>query len=289
MSSSSQKGPDDCFCKPADYSIVFEKPLRLTDIRSWHGHIPFAFYLTQALKPGLLVELGTHKGDSYCAFCQAVKALGLSCSCFAVDTWKGDEQAGLYGEDVFEEFRSFHDSRFAHFSTLIRSTFDNALPLFADGSIDLIHIDGCHKYEAIRHDFEVWLPKMSDRGVILMHDTSERDGDFGVWRLWERLVGQYKGFEFFHSHGLGVLCVGEKIPNEIRHFFSGNSEKKELMRSFFSRLGENILLKEHIEDMERKAELLESMVREHRIMLKDKDAKIENLKKKIAAFGEKGR
>ena len=92
-----------------DYSIAFCTPRRLTDVVSWHLHIPFAFVITAMLKPKIFVELGTHKGDSYCAFCQAVDELALNTVCDAVDSWQGDEQSGFYGETVFEEFRAYHD------------------------------------------------------------------------------------------------------------------------------------------------------------------------------------
>src|ERR1700688_856328 len=69
--------------------IVFETPDRLTDVASWHGHIPFAFWVIDAMRPRVLVELGTHKGDSYCAFAQAVDRLRLSTVCYAIDTWSG--------------------------------------------------------------------------------------------------------------------------------------------------------------------------------------------------------
>jgi hypothetical protein len=47
-------------------------------------------------------------------------------------------------------------------STLIRLTFDDALGDFADGSLDLLHIDGRHLDDDAAHDFETWLPKLTD-------------------------------------------------------------------------------------------------------------------------------
>jgi len=260
------------------YQLVLERPHRLTDITSWHGHIPFAFFIVQAMKPRTVVELGTHKGDSYCAFCQAVKTLKIKCSCFAVDTWKGDTQAGFYGEEVIDELRRFHDVRYGYFSELIRDDFDKALTRFSDGSIDLLHIDGCHSYETVKRDFDMWLPKMSRVGVILMHDTRVKEGEFGVWRLWEELSSLYDAFEFDHSHGLGVLSVGKEVTDELRPLFYGDHKDKWLIRNFFGSLGENILLRNRIGQMAEIISNLQSMANRHQKMIESKDASINALK-----------
>ena len=71
--------------------------------------------------------------------------------------------------------------------------------------MDLLHIDGQHTYDAIRHDFENWFPKVRPGGVVLLHDTAARHAEFQVWKLWEELARQYPHLEFHHSWGLGVL------------------------------------------------------------------------------------
>src|ERR1700730_13263670 len=122
----------------------------------WIEHVPFAFWISSILKPHTIVELGTHHGCSYFAFCQAAKNLGLQSRCYAIDICKGDVYQSSNGEDVFERARRQNETHYAAFSTLMRSTSDDALPQFADASIDLLHIDGRHSYEDVKHDFESW-------------------------------------------------------------------------------------------------------------------------------------
>jgi hypothetical protein len=218
-------------------SVVLDAPKRRTDVRSWHEHIPFAFWCIESLRPRILVELGTHRGDSYAAFCQAVARLSLPTRCFAVDTWTGDPQAGFYGDAVYRDLRRYHDRRYGTFSRLVRSTFDEAVSSFADGSIDLLHVDGLHTREATQHDFDTWRAKLSSSAVVLFHDTNVIQPGFGVWKFWEEVSASYPHFSFLHGHGLGVLLVGNEPPEAAQRLAGSSPEEVARIRALFSRLG----------------------------------------------------
>lgn len=206
---------------------------------AWIEHVPFAFWLVDVLRPAKIVELGTHSGVSYSAMCQAVKSLGLVTSCFAIDTWRGDRHAGFYPEDIYNEFAGFNARHYSAFSRLVRSTFDDALSHFGDGTIDLLHIDGFHTYEAVKHDYETWLPKLSRNAVMLLHDTNVREGDFAVHRLWDEIAWDRLHFEFMHGHGLGILTNGDNYPEPLNILFEarGNETLTADIRSMFAYLG----------------------------------------------------
>src|SRR5262249_60895106 len=109
----------DVFASFLDRSIL-AYPRRLTDVSAWHMHIPTAFLLVHLARPEVFVELGTHRGDSYCAFCQEIETLGLETRSYAVDSWRGDVHTGEYGESALEELRQHHDPLYSSFSTLMQ-------------------------------------------------------------------------------------------------------------------------------------------------------------------------
>jgi Methyltransferase domain len=228
---------------------------------AWTEHAPFAFWLTEAMRPRSIVELGVHNGFSYFVLCQAVRTLALDARCFGIDRWTGDEHAGFYGDEVYEAVCR-HNRRYDDFSRPIRSEFSDASTQFVGGSIDLLHIDGFHSYEAVRQDFETWLPKISDRGVILFHDVTEFSEGFGVHQLWAELRRHYPHFAFTHGHGLGVLGVGAKIPARLRALFdiSIDTAAADAIRMAYQRLG----AAQHARALEQRVAELEHAVAQFR-------------------------
>jgi hypothetical protein len=235
---------------PLEHPVCLEFPLWLEET-AWALHIPFAMFLVSSIRPQILVELGAWRGVSYCAFCQAVKGTRQTTRCYAVDGWRGDEHAGNLGDEALFALREHHDPKYSDFSSLIQSSFDEALKHFSDNSIDLLHIDGFHSYEAVRHDFETWLPKMSKRGIVLFHDINVRERGFGVYQFWEEVSAKYANFDFLHGYGLGVLAVGAEIADELRFLFDEDEREKVLIREFFYALGSRVEAMRQVRDKDR--------------------------------------
>ena len=215
---------------------------------AWLEHGPFALWLGESLKPKKFVELGTHNGFSYFAFCESLKLNASPHEAFAIDTWQGDEHAGFYDSDVFSSVNEINSMFFSSFSTLVRSTFQNAVDYFENDSIDLLHIDGLHTYEAVSDDFNTWICKLSETSIVLFHDVNVRERGFGVHKLWAELSKQYPNFAFSHGHGLGVLKVGPK-ETPIDWLFQLDERGVSAFRSYFASLGARIRLQKERNDL----------------------------------------
>jgi hypothetical protein len=212
------------------------RPLEYRPPSAWTSHAPFAMWLMAQARPAQVVELGTQNGLSFFAFCQAARDWGVDARVCAVDTWVGDEHAGYYGPQVQASVFD-HARRYEGIAQMLATTFDEARTQFGEGTVDLLHIDGLHTYEAVRHDFDTWLPTLSDRGVVLLHDTNVRERGFGVWRLLEELSATYPVFEFHHGFGLGVVVVGAEADPAVRQLAALDEQSAQQVRAVYEALG----------------------------------------------------
>ena len=204
-------------------------------VGAWTAHLHFAYDLVALLRPKLLVELGVDQGESYFAFCQSAAEQKTGTRCFAIDTWQGDEQAGQYDETTFTQVAAHNRANYETFSTLMRCTFDSAADKFSDASIDVLHLDGLHSEEAIRHDLQIWLPKLRPGGLLLMHDVAVRNRGFGVWKVWAELRERGRSWMFDDGPGLGIWQEqpNEPLPELFEILFSGRNEDREIVLDYY--------------------------------------------------------
>ena len=155
----------------------------------WAGHRAFAYDYVMNRRPSCIVELGSHYGCSAFAFLQAMKDGGINGSFYAVDTWEGDSfTKNDYREDICGQYKEIQDACFSGQDSssgpdahMLRMTFDEASRLFADASIDLLHIDGSHMYEDVKHDFLTWKSKVRRDGAISSMTSQRRKCSGKYW------------------------------------------------------------------------------------------------------------
>ena len=165
----------------------------------------------------------------------------------------------------------YNNEHFVGFSRSIQSTFGDAPDSFADGSIDLLHIDGRRSYEAVKCDFKSWFPKLSGHAAVFFHKTNIGERESGGWKFFLELSQQYSGrsFSFFHSNGLSVLILGGDAPTDIQCLEDGDIT---FAQPAFSTFGE--FVKAQATEM-----ILLSAVKQLKLVLQDVVCAAENAEK----------
>ncbi len=149
---------------------------------------------------GVIVEIGSWKGKSTICLGTGSKQ-GKGIKIYAIDPHIDYQEAGpeVDGASTLEEFQA----------NIARAGVDNLItPLvmpsyeavehIAD-PIEFLFIDGSHTYEAVKKDFDTWVPKIIDGGTVALHDTVGMAGP-------RRVVNEKL---FFSKHFRNIRIIDE--------------------------------------------------------------------------------
>ena len=227
----------------------------------WSMHLPFAYDLMREFRPKVFVELGVWKGESYFSFCQSAADHCIPTQCYGIDTWRGDVHMGDFDPEIGIEVAEYN-WRYSSFSKLLTTTFAEAVDQFADGTIDLLHIDGAHTYDDVRRDFERWLPKVSVQGMVLFHDVVVHDRGFGVWRLWQEVAKPGQSFLFGFGYGLGVWKKVPVVNSDsawLRSLFEANRVEQKRINAYYITAATALALWHKTQDRKNRDEMAKSL------------------------------
>jgi len=160
------------------------------------------------------MEIGTANGGTLFLLCRTLPrdAVGISLDLPGTVFREGyqDYKLALYrsfasGDQQLHFLRAdSHDAQ----------TLESAKALLAGKKLDFLFIDGDHRYEGVKQDFEMYCPLVRKGGIVAFHDISVQTGDGGceVKRYWEEIKGSYQHLEIKNpepegSFGIGVLFV----------------------------------------------------------------------------------
>lgn len=185
----------------------------------WGENRKYVYNITAKIKPLAILELGVYLGCSFFTFCQSLKDNRLNAMLVGVDTWQGDEHSGFYGDSIYNTFLDILNHVYPQQAvTICKNTFDIVYQEYYSSEapgFDIIHIDGLHTYEAVKHDYEQWVNMLNPNGVMIFHDIKvER---FGVKDFWKEISKNTLSYTINNVNGLGVLFpAGNKFYEQCR-------------------------------------------------------------------------
>jgi predicted O-methyltransferase YrrM len=166
--------------------------------------------LVRERRPRTVVEIGTHKGGTLFAWCQAAHPEAVIVS---IDLPKRlvllrhrllrqPVFGGGYSRREARRFRKFSQPG-QELSTLRRDshaprTVRRLEGLLAGRAIDFLMIDGDHTYDGVKRDWELYQPLVSPGGLIAFHDILEHEAQplCKVDQFWEELAPRHQTVEF---------------------------------------------------------------------------------------------
>jgi len=144
------------------------------------------------------VEVGTYLGRSLCSLAEVVERSGKRIDVIGIDTCQGSGPEGSRGKNYHGGavqkgggtfagalHKNVLDCGFADRIILIVSDSLKASALFADASLEWVHLDARHDYASVKADIEAWLPKVKAGGWL-----SGDDYDADKWPEVVRAVGE---------------------------------------------------------------------------------------------------
>lgn len=159
------------------------------------------FKIVQETEPGVICEIGTDRGGTLYLWS---KVLGPDGVVFSIDLPR------TYRKSLNRFFRSsFFEKREVHFlreDSQLPETKQKLDQKLNGRPIDFVFIDGDHRYEGVKKDFELYAPLVRNGGIIAFHDIL----DPGVNRLWKEIRSKFTHEEIVEdceqtSAGIGVL------------------------------------------------------------------------------------
>ena len=187
---------------------------------------------------GTIVEIGSYRGRSAILLASAAPR---GATIVAVDPHAGNDRGprqfrGTFdeGQEDFLAFRlNVEAAGVADRITHVRERSRNAHAAVS-GEVDLLYVDGSHRYRDARDDISGWGRRVPQGGIVLIHDSFS---SVGVTLALLRLLAF--GAEFRYRGRTGTLAEYERRPLSVQER-PGNTLRQLAQLPWFTR---NLLVK----------------------------------------------
>lgn len=163
-------------------------------------------------QPERVMEIGTANGGSLYTWC---RCLDNTSQVISLDLPRGKYGGGYTSKKTqfFQEFSKDKELNFIRANSHLEDTLEATKDILEGEKIDFLFIDGDHRYEGVKQDFEMYSPLVKEGGLIVFHDIVDgpKPKVGGVPEFWreledsfetERIIAEESEREGF---GIGIL------------------------------------------------------------------------------------
>ena len=160
------------------------------DLTGWNGNSRVFVNLITELKPNIIIEVGSWKGQSAINMGNTVKSLGLDTKIHCVDTWLGAIEFWASHNHTKErnllQRHGYPQIYYQFLSNVVHSnlqdtilpfpnTSENGFRYFRDTNVksELIYIDASHEEEDVYKDIKNYYTLLNEGGVIFGDDYTK--------------------------------------------------------------------------------------------------------------------
>jgi predicted O-methyltransferase YrrM len=140
-----------------------------------------------AKKPKNVMEIGTYKGGLFKILCSLSthKKITVDLNAYyEVHMENRNKMIQGWGENIYT---LIGDSQSTEIQQSVRSALNGEL-------LDVIFLDGDHRYEGVKADFENYEPLVTPGGLVIFHDINEtqqhKTDECLVSKFWNELTGE---------------------------------------------------------------------------------------------------
>lgn len=195
--------------------------------------LPFLFWLSDALRPRVIVDFAATDATAYFGLCQAAGALSLDTHCYlgglSIDIGRGPANAKV------QRWIKHQKAHYGAHSQIVGGSANNVMEMLQAKSLDLLvlHAEGASS-DLLQEWVSAFVPKLSPRSAIFVDGLGNRADDF-----FDGLMKEGLGFRFQHGSGFGVVATGSSPPELIRYLEAQAKDdtNAEVARALFQRLG----------------------------------------------------
>lgn len=248
----------------------------------WLEHLPFLFWLVEALRPQQAVGLGV-ESVAHFAVCQAASRLRLGTRCFMV----GVHEEGAECKQNAEAIRAYATDHFSTISQWLEATPIRVIDQFDEGSVDLLLLHVEADDNSVDYLLDRWLSKLSTQGVVVVPGVARREPGCLVFRAFETLKARYPHFVFHHAGGVGIIAVGNNLPPLLKNLLSSleSAASAQVVQDVFARLGRSCQDKLTAGHQQQLAKTLEARVSEQSGKLLDAEQQLNQQSEQLQQVG----